>query len=645
MTMTVVIALVQVLALSLCLSDGVSAFTPSVTYVSFMAPQESFFSAVSPINPAAITRSEVIISDSDDTPIIEVKLPVVFPYFGDFIDRIYVTPNGYVQTTAAALTSPSFADPCSFSFEGVIAGFLADLTTFTPSHVSNVSVLQDNTVTSIQYRKLNNWGYIGENDTQYDFDINLYPDGTVSIYYDDITPLEEVDSKFRTCDWLTGLVSSNFTTATGRGATTEDQDRIQSDIWGTSTRGVYPAVRDDVKSHNRFIACPVSNAWCATPASINSSTVHVNITSLSIGCIFRPADINSTINIAVQIESSASPTFSIDLSRVARCSTIDSGSSSTSAPVAFQCDLTGINFTTYLSLGTIYLHILWKPEVSIDSYSRVGETVPAIAISYDNVQSSVNSCALNKDMGSCSECDVCNSHVDPSSLTCLSLSCSNSTSFVTNASFSTFSSSDNLKSLYASPSCSESCALTFVEQVDNNNECCHVDDIDCMGYCNGGAMEGRNGNSEESYAVCCKETEPPDCLGLCGGEAVIDTCNVCNGNDTGIKCPTGFEVDTGYNFFNSNNHLATSYDASNATYSSLVPITVTNTFNTSVFVYIYEIEKDIRNGRQYGPVFDLPPDIHEIIGYANYTFYVASNVSGIFSNDLYGWEVKTLSIK
>ena len=157
-------------------------------------------------------------------------------------------------------------------------------------------------------------------------------------------------------------------------------------------------------------------------------------------------------------------------------------------------------------------------------------------------------------------------------------------------------------------------------------------------------MEGID--AVDGYSICCEADEPPDCEGVCGGSSMIDTCNVCKGNDTGILCPTGFVVDTGANVMNSNHHLATSYDAINASYVSLVPVTVFNSFNTSVFVSITTVvPTEFAGLHKYGPVFTLSDVVEEVEGYGNFTFFVASNMSGLFSGALSGWEVKTLSLR
>ena len=643
-TMMMLISLVIVL---LCIQSSFCEFIPSVTYVSFIY---SNFDGSSK-NRSDLINSQVIITNSDDSPIVEVQLPFVFPYFGDFIDRIYASPNGFVQTTAAAITSPAYTSPCLIVYDGVIAGYLADLTTHTPLQNANVTVVQYNEVTSIQYRGLNVYGYTNASYPQLDFDINLYSDGSVSVDYIKITPLQDIDnSATQACHWLTGLVATDYSISTLRGEVTSQQISIQTDVWATRGKGVYPAARADVKNQSRFVACPVSTSWCATPATIGPSSAYLNITTLSLGCINKPSDdVNSTIDIAVQIEASSDPSFVVDLTHAAPCIPLSEEESTplTSAPIAFQCDLSGINLPSYLNVGDVYLHILWKRFIdspSVSSYAAVGETVLPVKVRYNTTLASNTSCALNTPMGSCDECDVCNSHVTPSALSCLSVTCFNTTEYVTNASFSSFAPSEEVQSLYASPSCSQSCAKTFIEQLDKSDECCAVQDIDCRGNCNGGAVEGLA--EVDGYTICCASDDPPDCEGVCGGPSVTDTCNVCKGNDTGILCPTGFVVDTGSNVLNSNNHLATSYDAINALHVSIVPVTVFNTFNTSLFIMIEEVSSDsFTRSTQMGPVFDLPGGTLEVGGYQNYTLYIASNMTDLFNGKLHGWEVKTLSLR
>lgn len=624
-----------------------AAFVPSVTYVSFLS------STTSDQELPNATRSDIIITSSDDSPVVEVELASIFPYFGVFIDRIFVSPNGFVQTSAAAIISPSYGSPCSVTFDGAIAGYLADLTAFTV-HNSSVSVVQNKDVTSVRYRGLNVWGYSNTSDPRLDFNINLYSDGTTSIEYEDIVPLGNIVPSFKQCDWLTGLVTSSDTISSGRGVVTTDQLSIQKYVWDTKGKGVYPALHSNVTSGTRFVACPLSTSWCASPSLLRSTTTHLNITALSLGCVLRNFDVNSTIDIAIQLDNSSFPPVVVNASLVSSCAPIVAAgrNTTTSAPVGFECDLTGISLSSYFSTGLIYMHILWKPSRHGHAeYTSVGDTVFPVPLQFNSTtpgDTDVVMCALNQEMGECAACEVCNSYRNYTEevLSCLSLSCPPPTAadYITNASLLSFSTSPVLQSLYTTPSCSRRCERSFTEQLANHDVCCEVSEIDCIGDCHGGALEGVD--PDDGHTICCRASQPPDCFGVCGGPAMIDTCNVCNGNDTGILCPTGFTVDTGSNVLNSDHHLTTLYDAINASHVSVVPVTVYNSFNTSVFVTISLSTVSHDNTNQaFGPGFWFSGETYEVEGNQNFTFDISSNMSGVFTGTLSGWEVKTLALK
>ena len=618
-----------ILSLPCLLVQTHGVFVPNVTYVSFLAS-----GSTSALNETMISRSAVIIDNSDDSPLIEVKLPVVFPYFGSFIDRVFVSPNGFVQTTAAAITSPYFSSPCSTVYHGAICGYLADLTTVTFSTESSISVLQDNTTTSIVFKHLKVFSFENETFPDLDFSIHMFSDGSIIIDYDSITHLNKIDdSKVDACSWLSGLVSRNDDIMVNRGKITSEQSEIQRNIWDTGGKGVYPSTREGVKSGSRFVSCPISTTWCGSPSKIDDTTEFINITTLSMACINSNEDV--AIDIAIQMENSLNYDFDVDENRIANCFPLNDEYSS---PFGFSCDIGSSNVTDALAVGTVYMQILWRPKDQAAMFTPIGETVAPIAIEYESSTSGSYTCSTNTDVGSCSDCDICNSFFNTDLAFCLDLICPVDTEYDSSASFNDFAEEESgFQKLYIDPSCN--CSEAFVAQVDNEQECCDIADIDCKGVCEGGAEEGLTGSG---HAICCLSTQPPDCEGVCGGTTKIDTCNVCGGNDTGIVCPIGVEVDTGENTMNSNHHITPTYDAVNSSFQHVSYVTVFNTFNTSIFVkFALSSEKSLDSN--LGPEFDLPAEV-EILGYQNYTFNISSNIAGILSGALDGWEVKTISL-
>ena len=631
------------LLMLLFLQGAVSTYVPSVTYVSFQVLNTTD----TLINTSNLIRSEIVITNSDDSPVVEVSLPFVFPYFGDFIDRIFISPNGFVQTSAAPLTSPYYTNPCEFTYDGVVAGYLTDLIV-NSTRGAHISIVQSTEVTCVEFKGLNI--YRREplpDDYEFNFSICLYPDGKVSIDYESIVHLQDMvpATTASSCAWLSGLVSTASSASTGTARITEEQRSIQESVWETPGIGVYPSVYNDVQSNSKFVACPISTSWCAHPSVISNTTSYLNVTTLSLSCVSALTDSNSSIEIALQFANSSNLPNHVDLSRIAPCSLLNDNDDLTSSPVSLMCSLTSIDFSSpSFDVGAIYLHIVWKrlADNSLTSaYHFVGESIDPVELQLISSTSSSYNCSTNEDIGLCESCDVCNSLLTPEGLSCMSLVCPSNTDYITNASLTSFSSSPYLQSLYSSPSCTGNCSDTFIRDIDKNGVCCLVEKIDCLGVCDGGATGGFDADS--GIGICCSPDEPPDCAGVCGGQTVVDTCYVCGGNDTGVLCPTGFEVDTGPNSLNSNNHLSTAYDATDSTYVSIVPIIIFNTFNTSVFVSIVEAESS--SGKKYGPGFLLPQDVQEVMGYQNYTFFVKSNMSGIFSGHFVGWDVKTLHLR
>lgn len=77
--------------------------------------------------------------------------------------------------------------------------------------------------------------------------------------------------------------------------------------------------------------------------------------------------------------------------------------------------------------------------------------------------------------------------------------------------------------------------------LDRGNTCCPLESVNCAGYCN--TMYSEALDSTGSYPVCCltlvihvmfDNQQTIDCMNVCGGHAVLDTCGVCSGGLTSI---------------------------------------------------------------------------------------------------------------
>ena len=75
--------------------------------------------------------------------------------------------------------------------------------------------------------------------------------------------------------------------------------------------------------------------------------------------------------------------------------------------------------------------------------------------------------------------------------------------------------------------------------LDRGNTCCPWESVNCAGYCNTAYSEALD--STAMYPVCCltsvndrmrDDMQTVDCMNVCGGSAMLDTCGVCSGGWT-----------------------------------------------------------------------------------------------------------------
>ena len=201
------------LLLTLSLAASLAGFVPSVVYVSFTTRVPKSRQDIS-----TYRNSTVIINMSDDTPLVEVKLPVVFPFFGEFLDKVFVSPNGYVQKSPVNLCGRFFCNPCKKpDHVSMIAGMLCDLNTYENSQ-SRVYLHQSPlNVTTIYYSDVYFYGHsnLSGTDPSLNFGIDLFPDGSANIFYDDIVHFDNFIANVSKCSWFTGIVAPNISTSGG----------------------------------------------------------------------------------------------------------------------------------------------------------------------------------------------------------------------------------------------------------------------------------------------------------------------------------------------------------------------------------------------------------------------------------------------
>lgn len=500
----------------------VQSFVPSAVYVSFQVNHTSAHNRTGDLS---------IIDSSDDSPLIEISLPSLFPFFGEFIDRVFVSPNGYVQSSPVNLCGCCYCSPCRADYFGMIAGILVDLNTYGDTS-SHVSVNRDKwNVTTIYYNRLN---FFGRGDPLLDFGIKLFPDGAVNILYDNITHFDALVNGTSKCSWLSGLIGPDISRSGETYRVVKEQIRAQEE-WGARNMGVYPSYREEVQSGSHYIACPVSISWGCSPSVIDNSTAVLNITTLSMSCLADRHDRNHSIQIAISISATEDSTSTNIL---AECNPVIYTTPEEPSPITFTCGL-GVDISNVTRNNTnLYVHILWRPASSFSrlDYRLLGssEEVPPMVLNYTHSSTTAgdgesDQCSLNFPVGYCTPCEITQQSSD---LECLSndLDCaiddtkSTLEEYHTTASFSLFSTVDAYQTLYMRPSClNYSCAATFEYDLDRNSECCLISDMDCLGECNGTAVTGL---VESGWLMCCSVV---DCLGFCGGPAVVDCTGECNG--------------------------------------------------------------------------------------------------------------------
>ena len=75
--------------------------------------------------------------------------------------------------------------------------------------------------------------------------------------------------------------------------------------------------------------------------------------------------------------------------------------------------------------------------------------------------------------------------------------------------------------------CTDAAACNYNEFATTDDGSCL--EIDCEGVCGGDAVL-------DGCGVCNGNNEDMDCAGVCDGDATLDDCGTCNGNNSCIGC-------------------------------------------------------------------------------------------------------------
>jgi hypothetical protein len=584
-------------------SSGEDFLEPLVTYLSFSSENLIFPSFN--INDTQRLNATV----ADDTPLLPLQLHQVFPYFGQYFDKIYVSPNGFIQMTPNPECGAYYCDPCTAKYYGSIGGIVDDLAPFKSVNAS-ISSIQSNSSTIIIYSKV---PILVNSTYNLSFKIAILNEGTVLISYDEVPNYLYTTSKF--CSWFSGLVAPRNHSAI--------LSATSPTAWNRTVPGVYPPSRSATESGNIFIACPISTTWCISPSILSTVSFpqSLNLTTLSMSC-YDPTG-SSYVNWAITLSVAPSIYHPCEVNFLS-----SEGYPTGMSPAKLRCDLNPDWESLIGSATSASVSIFWTLDST--TYHPLDEVNP-LTIQLSSTEPSQN-CSLNSlsPLGSCSSCQVCEGMIS---------SCSQTRCDADHSSQSTVSVFPPYEypydSLYIQPSCStyetDTCKHAFDLMTDTNNKCCDVDSIDCMGICNGNSQPGYQNNA----LICCEGHV--DCAGICGGKSYVDACGVCGGTDTGQKCPTYVEITT--NSISSNQLLA-QYNHINQTDNSHT-ITIQNDGNSSIYVK-FSIRK---HDSSYDPWVVIPVGVYNITNKTSQTFVISSNITRIYSKVSPSWEVKTILIE
>jgi hypothetical protein len=587
---------------------GEKLIQPIVTYISFSSSRILFPA----YNVHGIKKLNA--SYADDTPLYPVQLHQVFPYFGKYVDKIYVSPNGFVQMTPNPECGPYYCDPCAKKYYGSIGGIVSDLGPWESVNAS-ISVVQSDISTIVVFT---NVPLLSDLKQKISFKIAMLNEGTVVISYDQ-TPSSLITKA--ACDWYSGLAApEEFLTSS---FVTSEQQSVAKNVWNRNMSGVYPSSRELTGTGNLFIACPISTTWCLSPSTISTTTIPktINVTTLSMSCL----DSNGTSYVNWGITISIAPLV------YHPCEVfflVSQGYPRGGSPAALKCNLDSAWEAELTDQTSASIQIHWKP-INSSSYQILNQvnTLPVQFTSSPSQSCSTNSATS---FGECNDCEVCEGMIS----SCSSPVCDAShSSQSTDSSFPPYDTP--FDSLYIQPSCSiyetDTCLHAFDLITDSKDQCCDVDDIDCMGICGGKSQPGYR---SDHALVCCEDEV--DCLGVCGGKSYVDACGVCGGTDTGQKCPTYVNISTNSI---SSHQLLSSFSRANPMDSHL--ITIENYGNNSIFVSFSLIQ----NVKSYDPWVSLPLEEYNITAKSSQTFTISSNISRIYSKQSPSWEVKTILIQ
>lgn len=591
--------LLNVIVLLISAKNIVQGTSQSVVYVSFINP-----SPIYDIDMLGGPSSISLINYTDDTPLYEISMEHSFNFLGKDFDRLYANANGAIHISKippCGCCYGSYDCDLNTSYLGVVAGILTDLNPYF-SKTASISLHKNENTTAIKYHEVPTFKlhyYVS-------FTIAFLKDGSIDISYE---KFDEISS----ANYTTGL--RNFTDSQ---FFLSEEQKVSQDLWDTSVPGIYPPTTK-LKNNDNFVACPISTTWGANPSKFYITDTEIDfqitLTTLSMSCVDIIEIRFHLTTKSVYVNPYTAP-FGI-------CTII---SSPYTSPSRYQCSKNPSSTKT-LSSQKYYIHLLSK-NPSSGSFSYL-ENVAAIPIEITSTNKSyATECALNAPNAfGCSATEICLGTRETVN-DCSSLEC-------TPANGSAYD------VLYRYKNCNEECFSDY--DLDKDETCCRVDNLDCYGVCKGDA-EPAWSNSGAGY-VCCGGRI--DCAGVCDGKSKVSSCNVCNGEKV-CEDQVRFEYNSSWP-----NHKYVRYDAANVSYVDEFTITISNDNETDVYFYfdMVPICPDSKCVEPY-PTFFYPNFTdadsnytlsYTLSPYSNVSFVIQSDIKKIVNGDA-AWAVKTLHV-
>ena len=487
----------------------------------------------------------------------QVRLPFTFLFAGKRFRHAYLNANGGLFFDPAPPCGQYFAagQPCSLTtskpnsfyrgYKNLIAGLVADLNP-ADSEESTIKYSASNQKLLVEWSRMSLYGSSWRG---YSFTVEIRVSGTIVLHLSTMKPPDLVPDAphWSTGDgWVVGLRFDE--PQANRTAITEQQAKDRA-TWlsgqGDDSYGIY-VNRSLVSNNTRFTFCPISVAWCLSPASASTAWQtapegnNITLSAPSFGCeprewafrcgfvpmaAFHQRRYSQATVLGSDYQSLDEKTSEEHLSARLTCAFppggLAPGNYSVVIEYALRIDEDKSDYSG--APGVVLTPLAWQPmhnsqipssqKLEFTSFAGPRETEAGEGETRKEEADKTTTCQaqINGTMG-CDSCGVCGG-------VNLCLGCDG-------------------EDPYTEVDCSGGCdgQGDFVE--DLFGTCCLFNATDCLGQCGGSFSEGWS--RDGSYRVCCDDIA---CDGFCGGRAWIDQCNVCSGGESGHRAESDKDCD------------------------------------------------------------------------------------------------------